>query len=76
MKSISAIDPAIMENMKHLIVKVHPTYQLKSKCVTWSCITTIHFVSSSSNTLGNIPSKNNARSAPTSTALTQVSQQE
>ena len=62
MKSISTINPAITENMKRSIVK--PSYQFKM----WVCrlITEYHYASfpDTSNTLGNIPSKEQRKKCP------------
>ena len=44
MKSISTINPAIMENAEYSIVKRVPYLSIKSACIPESCcITTLHF---------------------------------
>ena len=59
MKSVSAINLAITENMECLIVKVHASFiSFKSGCVTSSwCITTLYFTSGFLNMLGKISSE-------------------
>jgi len=70
MKSISTINPTIMENMECIIAKARPSYWYKSGCVALTrSIIILHFASSSSNIWLTFQAKNNVRSAPACTHL-------
>ena len=69
MKSISTINPAIMENTDGTIIKASaPVIDIKVG-VSW-CIITLRFASRSSNVWLPFQTKNNITSNPASTALT------
>ena len=78
MKSISTVNPAIMENTECTIVEVcAPIIDKKSGLSTAlaGCIIMLRFASSSSNIWLTFQAKSNVRTAPACTALTYVSHQ-
>ena len=72
-KSISTINSAITENMECPIINVHASFINLKVGVSLDYYALL--TSSCSNILCNVPSKNNIRSDPASSALTLVSHQ-
>ena len=71
MKGISTINLAITENMECSIINVHASFISLKVGVSLDYYAL--FTSSCSKILSNVPSKNNIRSTPASSALTIVS---